>query len=154
MAHNRRDSAGTGDFSLEYDSDGEALPMSHQGKVIPILAHPVQHSQSQPSQKRVGSFTNSGTKSSDTMCAPGSSMDQTLDGASGSTPPTLRRHYSDGPFIYNRHGHITRFADESSMDDHSSRGLARPDRNEGPLHPYVSELSASASFSDLPKPLL
>lgn len=132
----RRMSTGTGEFSLEYDSDGEIVPMSHQGKMIPINPHPIQHSQSQPGQKRVGSFTNSGTKSSDTMCAPGSSIDQTL---AGSTPTTtLRRHYSDGPFVYNRQGHITRFADQSSVDDRSSRGLARTDRHEGLLHPYVS----------------
>ncbi|TEB38185.1 hypothetical protein FA13DRAFT_1785999 [Coprinellus micaceus] len=120
-APQRRDSADTGDLSMEYESEGEVLPMSTKANP---QRHPVQHSQSQPGHKRIDSFTDSGTKSSGTICVPGGSMDPTPDGRpSGSTPPaTLRRHNSDsGPFFYNRHGRITRFANEPSVDDHPSR---------------------------------
>ncbi|KAF6761188.1 hypothetical protein DFP72DRAFT_880367, partial [Ephemerocybe angulata] len=157
----RRGSVDTDGLSSTYDSDGEVPPMRRRSSPIPPHQnHPVQHSQSQPGHKRMESFSNSGTKSDDTVWEEGgggggvawpAGRDSQMDGAATSTSsPTLRRHNSDGPFVYNRHGKFSRLDSSKSDIRRPVREVLQEERPVSQLHPYLLHFTSPIDLMDGP----
>ncbi|KAG2015497.1 hypothetical protein CC2G_008765 [Coprinopsis cinerea AmutBmut pab1-1] len=128
----RRDSGDTGDLSIAYDSDAESIAMTSQT----MQAHPIQHSVSQPGHSR-----HSGATSDDTIWDR-----QHPDDRRPSSSLRSMRRYSDGPFIYNRGGKITRVG---IVHPPSQEPLRRTNsRRRSQLHPYLINFTSPIDLLD------